>query len=162
MITKFKCFLNESPDKCYDLVDNRLDYKTEGAAAFGTYKDKVYIGFENSMHFQIEQGYTEIGRLGRDDYDNSGRFWKNEKIITFWNVDGTTKLSKMIDDINAELIERREDDNCDFQIDDTWLIEVYKGQDFGINFGDPILYNLYKFDSLSKFSKHLSTRASFK
>ena len=142
MITKFKHFLNESPDggKHPNGGWEELNWQTVGSAAFGTYNSKVYISAFNGTHYEIQLGMD----ITRSDYENCGRLWSVEKVISFWNVDGVTKLSKIIDDINEELkLNRIEDYN--FQIDDTWDIEVlnkaYESE----------LYNLYDFIKIAPF-----------
>jgi len=129
MIIKFDKFLNESPDTCYIGVDS-LSYRTYGAFPFGFYKGKCYVGDYNATHYEIYKN------LGREDYENAGRIWSEQKIITFWSINKVKSLKSIIEDINDVI-----DDKFGITIDDTWLIEVYDKNSLYRS----ELYNLFDF-----------------
>ena len=129
MISKFIKFITENPDTCYWDYDDILNYNSEGARPFGTYKGKVIIGKENNTHFDMGN-YT----FSRYDLINSGRMWTLEKIISFWDLDQKTTLEIIIKQLNRTIVE----DDLDFEINKEWKIEVFNRYD-----NSEELYNLF-------------------
>jgi hypothetical protein len=135
MIIKFNNFLNENPDVCA-YQDKYLKYWDDDAIAFGYLDNKCYVGKFKKIHKDIISGKN------RENFYNVGRIWKDSKIITFWSVDGKTRLDDIINDINKELkrnIKKYININYKFKIDNTWSIEIIN-KDMSSEF-----YNLFDF-----------------
>jgi hypothetical protein len=135
MISKFIEFIKESPDTCY--YDDELNYRTNGARAFGTLPNgTVMIGEENLTHYDMAFPYT------RDDLTNAGRMWSKHRIISFWDLDQKTTLEIIIKQLNKNIVEN----DLEFEITKEWKIEVFNRYDNSEEF-----YNLFDFMKLAPY-----------
>jgi hypothetical protein len=143
MIIKFDKFLNESPDTCY-YDGGELNYRTSYAFPFGFYKGKCYIGTFNTTHYEIFDNYDKP-RITRQNFENPGRIWSEQKIISFWSINHVNSLKKIVDDLNNEINNKYPEYNI--TIDETWKIEVYyRKAYYRVEF-----YNLFDFMKICPF-----------
>jgi len=109
--------LNESPDHLIKKDGVEIDYYENDAYIFGYYKDKILVSsYARMCHGEL----TDYG-LEREDLKYSGRLWKDNKYITFWDFPKDyTKLWKVLNDIMKAFKKK----NIDIEITDDWWIEI--------------------------------------
>jgi len=83
--------LFESPDIIY-YNGRKYEYSSSGAWAFG-YKDGRFYIVGEETHVDMLSGYD------RDDFENHGRIWTEQKIISFWKYPQKEELKYIIEDI---------------------------------------------------------------
>jgi hypothetical protein len=119
MTLKLRQFLFEDPDTVNAKLQNiKINAYTEPNYPFGYYNGKMYIGEENEYHGDM---YIDdsIKNITREQLDYPGRIWTLDKIISFWEFPKSKDTIKIINDLNAELKNKK----LRYRITDKWFID---------------------------------------
>jgi len=144
-----KKFLIESPD-IIDVTNKEgnnlyLSHRSSNAYPFfyNTYRNELLVGEAKSTHRDLCQAWNiNYKTWARYEYKNSGRFWKQNGIISFWNIPTynilrkiITQFKKSIDGFNIRdwLIELRVEHIKDID----QLTPIYAGESYFENLNTP-------------------------
>lgn len=118
---KFKSILKniyESPDMVYRKgYLHPVSFYESDSYPFAFFKGKVYLGRQRSIHAQL----CKDNLLNRSVLKYSGRFWKNENIISFWEYPKTN--SEMREILNKIKNKFKEQYNIDIDLNKL-MIEI--------------------------------------
>ena len=106
----------------------RLTTLSDGAVAFGYDKTgRLRISEKKSGHSQLMSRYGKKSKntsIFSSDFDNSGRLWLDNKIISFWQFPREEELSQFVNDWNKE-----KKFNYGILLDGTWYVEIPASED---------------------------------
>lgn len=110
--------ITENPDSVFLHVGKSLDVSDGRPFAFDNSSDKVYIGNKGNYHGNDE------GTSGLDDVSFPGRFWIDDKIISFWVYPKEEDFKKYIDRLEKQLHSDRIISKGEKIFNNGWQIEV--------------------------------------
>ena len=138
--------IKEHPDGVYNKKGKRIAaYSNYNGISFGyNNRGDMYIGPFGQTHHEISFFYKkfdsdsyEFAPIDRAYYKNPGRFWPEEKIISFWIAPDKDELNRVLKDIENEL-KRIHDEYPEIAEDheiplttfgSDWKIDVFKDED---------------------------------
>lgn len=108
----------ESPDMVYRKgYLHAVSFHESDSYPFAFYNGEVYLGRQRSIHSQL----CKDNSLNKSDLKYSGRLWKNENIISFWEYPKTN--SEMREILNKIKNKFKEQYNIDINLNKL-MIEV--------------------------------------
>jgi hypothetical protein len=126
--------LNESPDAVRVSDNSSFHWSDNNAYGFGfDYENNAYLSQEGSRHSDIKHDYEDAPPTRRY-FEYPGRFWKKEKIISFWEYPSPYKLFPLLKKLEGEWKERFPNKKpLDFT-DKNWRIEKWERMDSSIGY----------------------------
>lgn len=115
--------INENPDMIYDKDGNEILHHSKGGVPFGYYKGKMYVGAPNTHHRQMKDIYPDMPEFedtGWNEHDPEeiwGRFWPEQKVISFWKQPKPDELIKLTKEIEAET-------ELPVKFDNSWKVDA--------------------------------------
>jgi|AntAceMinimDraft_18_1070375.scaffolds.fasta_scaffold08511_2 hypothetical protein len=122
-----KVWEKKKQDKSY--TPSKIEYNTFGSVPFGYYgADKILItGHPEQTHYHLfnkasKRGLITNNSLIKERGENSGRLFKIQKIITFWNFpEDYNELIKVLNDLEK-------DTKFNIINDPEWKVEIPSGE----------------------------------